>query len=229
LDRLRIPFFLLATLALLLAVLMEIASVKLLPGATQAGFDAGTPGWGIRYLAILDCLLLYTVLTMVAGLFIPRSIVGRIQGIVALVLSFIGCLGTIALAILAFLMLMLMVSLLVAVPFGTLAYMAAWGHFPVGTAETTLALIMTLKLAFCVLLLMAEQSFLKDKGLVILAGVSLLATWAIAFLIDFPPFFLVSIADMIGALVISIVGIVWLIILFVGSVLSIVAVLRSVT
>jgi hypothetical protein len=227
-DRLRAPFFWLAAVALLLAILVELSSVALMPGASEHGLNAGTPGLGIRYLSILDFLLLYTVVTMGLGLIIPRAMVGRLQAIVALVLSFFGCLGTIVLAITAFVLLILMVTLLVAVPFGTIAYLAAWGSFPVGTAEGTLALVMFLKLAFCVLLLIAEQRFLENKGLLILTGVSLGATWLVAFLIDFPPFFLVSIADAIGALVIAIVGIIWLILLLIGSLLSVIRALRSV-
>lgn len=198
-----------------------------MPGA-PAGLDASTPGLGIRYLAIIDFLLAYGLTTQGLSLLLPRALVGRLQGIVALVLSFFGCLGTILMAVTAFVLLILMVALLVAIPFGTIAYMAAWGTFPVDTAEETLALIMFLKIAFCVLLLLAEQRFLQNKGLVILAALSLGLTWLVAFLIDFPPFFLVSIADAIGALVIAIVGIVWLILLLIGSLLSLIAVLRSV-
>jgi hypothetical protein len=226
-DAMRTPFFWLAAFALILAILVELASTAMLPGAANAGLDAGTPGWGIRYLAILDLLLLYTVVTMALGLLVPRAVVGRLQGPIALVLSLFGCLGALVVAFLALGMLILMVSLLVAVPFGTIAYMVAWGHFPAGEAEGTLALIMFLKIVFCILLLLAEQRFLENKGLVILSAATLGATWLVAFLIDFPPFFLVSIADVVGALVISIVGIVWLVLLLIGSLLSVIAVLRS--
>ncbi|HWA89854.1 MAG TPA: hypothetical protein VG889_07455 [Rhizomicrobium sp.] len=225
-DDLRKPFFWAAAIVLLLTILVELASVAIMPGAPQ-GLNAGTPGLGIRYLAIIDFLLAYGVTTQGLSLLLPRALVGRLQGIVALVLSFLGCLGTLVLAITAFLLLILMVTLLVAIPFGTIAYMAAWGHFPVGTAEGTLALIMLLKIVFCILLLLAEQRFLQNKGLVILSGLSLGTTWLVAFLIDFPPFFLVSIADAIGALVIAIIGIVWLVLLLIGSLLSLIAVLRS--
>lgn len=225
-DNLRAPFFWAACVVLLLTILIELASAAVMPGL-PAGLDAGTPGLGIRYLAIIDFLLAYGIGTQALSLLAPRALVGRLQGIVALVLSFFGCLGTIALAIVALLLLILMVTLLVAVPFGTIAYMVAWGTFPVGTAEATLALLMLLKIAFCVLLLLAEQRFLQNKGLVILSALSLGTTWLVAFLIDFPPFFLVSIADAIGALVIAIIGIVWLVLLLIGSLLSLIGVLRS--
>lgn len=226
-ETMRTPFFWLATFALVLAIAVELASSSMIPGAAGAHIDAGNPGWGIRYLAILDFLLLYTVVTMGLGILLPRAVIGRVQGIVALVLSFFGCLGTIVLAFLSLAMLILMISLLVAVPFGTIAYMAAWGHFPADEAEATLALIMFLKIAFCVLLLLAEQRFLQNKGLVVLTGVSLVLTWLIAFLVGFPPFFLVSITDVLGALVIAIVGIVWLVLLLIGSIVGVVKAIRS--
>jgi hypothetical protein len=82
-------------------------------------------------------------------------------------------------------MTILMVSLPVAVHFGTAAYMLARGHFPAGDAEATLALIMFLKIVFCVLLLLAERRFRQNKGLVILFAATLGATWVVAFLIAF--------------------------------------------
>jgi len=227
-DSFRAPFFWLAVFALVLAVLVELGSLAMLHGAVSALGDPATPGWGIRYLAIIDLLLLFGVTVIGLGLILPRGLVGRIQGIVALVLSFFGCLGAIGLAFLAFGLLVLMVTLLVAVPFGTLAYLAAWGTFPTGDAQTTLALIMFLKFAFCGLLLLAQQRFLANKGLVILTALSLGATWLVSFLIAFPPTFLSSIADVIGALVIAVVGIIWLLLLAIGSLLNLISVLRSV-
>jgi hypothetical protein len=228
-DSFRAPFFWLAVVALALAVLVEAASVAIVHvPAVQSAVASSTPGWGIRYLLILDFALAYGVGVIAAGLLLPRSVVGRLQGIVALVLSFLGCLGTIGLAILALTLLVLMVTLLLAVPFGTIAYLVAWGTFPTGSAEATLALLMFLKIVFIVLLILAEQRFLKNKGLMIISGLSLGATWLVAFLIGFPPSPLASIADVIGALVIAIVGIIWLLLLFIGSLLATFAALKSV-
>jgi hypothetical protein len=227
-DSFRAPFFWLAIFALVLAILVELASTAILPsGSVQSAVSVATPGWGIRYLAIIDFLLFYGAMVIGLGLLLPRGVVGRVQGIVALILSFFGCLGTLALAFFALTMLVLMVTLLVAVPFGTLAYLAAWGSFPTGSAEATLALLMFLKLAFIVLLILAEQRFLKNKGLMILSGLSLGATWVVAFLIGFPPSVLAAIADVIGALVIAIVGIIWLVLLLIGSLLATFAALKS--
>ena len=227
-DSFRAPFFWLAMFALVLAILVELASTALLPGGSvQSAVASATPGWGIRYLAILDLLLLYGAGVIGLGLLLPRAVVGRLQGIVALVLSFFGCLGTLGLVFLALTMLVLMVTLLLAVPFGTIAYVVAWGDFPTGSAEATLALLMFLKIAFIVLLILAEQRFLKNKGLMVLSGLSLGATWVVAFLIGFPPSLLAAIADVIGALVIAVVGVVWLLLLLIGSLLATFAALKS--
>jgi hypothetical protein len=51
----------------------------------------------------------------------------------------------------------------------------------------------------------------------VFTGLSLLWTWVLGFLHAFPPGFLVSIADAIGALVISIVATIWLLFLLIGS------------
>ena len=227
-DRLRAPFFWLAGFMLLIALLIECASSFILNAVHKAGLEASTPGLAISYLPILDGLLLYTVLLMGLGILMPRSVIGRIQGIVTLVLAFFGLLGAIAMALVALGLLILMITLLVAVPFGTIAYFVAWADFPTGAATATLGLILLLKSAFCILLILAHQRFLQNKGIVILSAVSLGATLLAAFLIDFPPRFLASITDAIGALIIAVVGAIWLLILLVGSILATISSIRTV-
>jgi hypothetical protein len=226
-DRLRAPFFWLAGFMLLVAVLIESAAAIMLDAVHDAGFEASTPGLGISYLPLLDGLLLYTVLLMGLGTILSRSVIGRLQGIVTLVLSFFGLLGAIAMVLVALGLLILMVTLLVSVPFGTIAYFVAWADFPTGAATATLGLILLLKIAFCILLVLAHERFLQNKGIIILTAVSLGATLLLSFLIDFPPGFLASITDAIGALIIAIVGAIWLLILLIASVLATISALRT--
>lgn len=225
-DRLRLPFFVAALCLIVLVILCEAAATDLLLRLTQDRLDPETPGLAIRYLAILDGLLAYTSIVMALGL-TNRAVVGRVQGLATAVLSFLALLATIALIFLAFILTTVMVTLLVAVPFGTLAYLAAWGHFATGAAAATLSLIMLLKVAFCICLVLAHQGFLKNKGLIVLAAASLGATWLVGFLHAFPPGFLVSIADALGALVIAVVGAVWLLVLLIGSILAIVTAVQT--
>jgi hypothetical protein len=227
-DRLRAPFFWLAGFVLLVVVLIECASGLIVRPLNDAGIGTATPGLGIRYLPLIDGLLLYVVLLMGLGLLLSRSVIGRIQGVITLVLSFFGLLGAIVMIFVALGLLILMVTLLVAVPFGTIAYFAGWGDFPTGAATATLGLILVLKIVFCILLILAHQRFLQNKGIVILSAVSLGATLLMAFLVDFPPGFLVSIADAIGALIIAIVGAIWLLFLLIGSVLATISAIRTV-
>jgi hypothetical protein len=95
-----------------------------------------------------------------------------VQGIVTLVIAFFGLLGAIVMALAALGLLILMITLLVAVPFGTIAYFAAFADFPTGAATATLGLILILKIAFCILLILAHERFLQNKGIVILSAVS---------------------------------------------------------
>ena len=218
---LRIPFFVAACICLLLAVLVEIAAAGALTSIVSGGDGPPeTPGFAIKSLALIDGILLYSLIWMLLSVVVPRGITGRAQGCVTLVVSFFGCLGTITLIFAAFGLLMLMLALLVAVPFGTIAYLAAWGHFARGAAAATLTLAMLLKIAFLVLAVIAHQRFLQNKGLLVLVGVSLGLTWLIAFVHALLPIFLVSIGDQVMALVICIVAAIWLALLLIGSIIA---------
>jgi hypothetical protein len=89
-----------------------------------------------------------------------------------------------------------------------------------------LSLLMFLKLAFAVLLVLAQQRFLQQKGLVVLVLISLVLNVVIAFLHGFFPLVLVSIVDTLLALVIAVVGIIWGVVLLIGAIPSIVSSIR---
>jgi hypothetical protein len=216
---LRLPFFVAACVCLLLAVLVELAAAQALTSIVAAEIPE-TPGYAINALALIDGILLYSMIWMLLSVVAPRAITGRAQGCVTLVVSFFGCLGTLLLIYAAFALLMLMLALLVAVPFGTIVYLAAWGHFARGAAAATLTIVMLLKIAFLVLAVIAHQRFLENKGLLVLTGVSLGLTWVIGFVHAFLPIFLVSIGDQLMALVICIVAAIWLLLLLIGSVVA---------
>lgn len=215
---LRLPFFIAACVCLLLALLIEIAGGQ---AFTSLFFDAkATPGHAIAALALVDGVLLYSLFWMLLSVVAPRGITGRAQGCITLFFSFFGCLGTLALIWIAFALLMLMLALLVAVPFGTIVYLAAWGDFARGAAASTLALVMLLKIAFLILLVIAHQRFLQNKGLLVLVGLSLGLTWLIGFVHALLPIILVSIGDQVMALVICVVAAIWLLLLLIGAVVA---------
>jgi hypothetical protein len=184
------------------------------------------PGLGIPYLMLVDGVLLFTVGLIGVSLFVGQQVHGRIQGGATLIFSLILLLVTIGLVIRAVIELLLMVSLLVAVPFGTLAYMARYAFFPRGAALAILGLLMTLKIAFGVCLLLAHQRFLQNRGLVLLVATSLLGTIIVIFLLSLVPGFLVSIFDAIAAIIVAILAAIWLIILLIGSIPAVVRALR---
>ena len=215
---LRLPFFVAACVCLLLAVLVELAAAQALTSIFAGKTE--TPGYAINALALIDGILLYSLGWMLLSVVAPRSITGRAQGCVTLVLSFFGCLGTLLLIYAAFTLLMLMLALLVAVPFGTIAYLAIWGDFARGAASATLAIAMLLKIAFLVLAVIAHQRFLQNKGLLVLTGLSLGLTWVIGFVHALLPIVLVSIGDQLVALVICIIAAIWLLLLLIGALIA---------
>ena len=120
----------------------------------------------------------------------------------------------------------IMVSLFLAVPFGTLAYLALWGFFPVGEAAVLLGLVLLLKLVWAGMLVLAQPRFLQNKGLVLLILTTLLCTVVLEFLHNLVPVILVSIVDDVAALVFAIIAIIWGLVLLIGSIPAIVKAIR---
>jgi hypothetical protein len=223
LDELRKPFLIIALVLMLLVVLVEGTSVLWInPDKAVGSLGAKTPGYGITYLAFLDYLVFYITLLIGLAMIIPERLQGRVQGCATAIVSFLGCLGTIYAIITCLIMLIIMVTLLLAPIFGTIAYVVIYGHFNRGAAAATLSLIMALKIGFVVCLVLAHQRFLQNKGLVLIVLTSLLANLIISFLHNFVPGLLVSITDAIGAIIVGILAVIWAIILFVFAIISII-------
>ncbi|MDQ5826293.1 MAG: hypothetical protein M3441_19030 [Chloroflexota bacterium] len=249
-DTLRKPIFFLAVALIAIAVLAEVGMmvVPLNSGAgpgvaalsgdlskeyekldkeqeaevAALGQEDKAPGIGILYMALLDAVVLFTVGLMGVSLIVPEGIHGRLQGCTSCIFSLLLILASLLLCFVGLQLVTLMVSLLLAFPFGTIAYMAIFGHFDRDAAAIVLGLIMMLKLGFAVCLLLAHQRFLQNKGLVLLVATSLLANVILSFLHGFVPSFLVSITDGIGGIIMAILAIIWAVFLLIGAIIAIV-------
>jgi len=218
-DTLRRPFFFGAALCLLLALLIELGQSYLIAG------NQARPGFGVRALALIDGVLLYTVVLMGLALIVPQRVQGRLQGIVTLLLSLLLLLAVIVLGLTAFVTLSVMLSLLLSF-FGFPVYLGLFGHFDRSSAAATLALLMTLKLGFTVLLVLSQQRFLHNRSLVLLILTSVVSGLLLAWLHALVPGLLVSITDAIGAIIIAILAFIWGVLLLVGGVVSTVKSIR---
>ncbi|AOY58473.1 MULTISPECIES: hypothetical protein [Desulfococcus] len=212
LDELRKPFFIAAVVAIFLVVLVELGS----------GFTVS----GIFYLGILDSLVLFTILLVGAPLVITHRFHGRIQGVVTFLFSFLMFIGSVAMVFAALGLLLLMVSLLMAIPFGPIVYLKEYGRFDRTAAAATLSLAMALKLGFSVLMMLAHQRFLENKGLVLIVLTSFIGTILLGFLHGLFPRFLASITDDIGAIVIAVLTLIWALFYLVGAIPAILKALR---
>lgn len=254
LDRLRTPFLIVAIVLMALVVLTEWGAGFLLDPRPPAPADLGRlneqagvpedeaipvgeilrlrqeeeapPGLAIRSMALLDGLVLFTVGLMGLGLLVPERVHGRLQGLTTLIVSFLVVLGGFFALLAAFGLLILMVSLFLAAPFGTLAYLAVYGFFDRAGASVTLSLLMLLKLGFAVCLVLAHQRFLQIKRIVALVVTSLVANVVVSFLHGLVPGFLVSITDAVAALIVDVLALVWALVMLIFSLVSIVQVLR---
>lgn len=215
-DTLRKPLFLIAVGLIFIVLLIELGS------GLVASLGAGARGMGIPYLALLDGLLAFTVGLIACSLLIPERVQGRIQGVATLIVSLIVIIVGIANIFTAIGKLFLMLGLLLAPIFGTIAYLIIFADFPRGEAAFSLSLLMTLKLFFAGFLVFAHQRFLQNKGLVLLTLCSFIATIVVSFLHGFVPGFLVSITDAIAGIVVAIIAVIWAIVFLVGSIISMV-------
>ncbi|MGO9059396.1 MAG: hypothetical protein ACLQU2_18715 [Candidatus Binataceae bacterium] len=216
-EDLRTPFFVAALLLIALAVLIEVGSEIV----AQLGLG-GRIGLGIPYSALVDGLLLYMIILMAMALGMPERLHGLLQGIVTLIVSLLVAFASFIMIFVALFALVEMVGLLLAVPFGTIIYMAVFGSFGRGAASAELSAIMTLKLFFAGCLVAAQQRFLQNKLLVFATALALVATIIVSFLQGLVPGFLVSITDAVAAIVMAVLGLILAIVLLVRSIPAVV-------
>jgi hypothetical protein len=171
--------------------------------------EKSPPGKGIAYMALLDGQWVFVLALVGLAMVMPERVQGRVQGVATLVFAVLVVLASLLLAIGAFALILLMLGLLLATPFGTIAYIARWGFFDTSSAGVALAAVLFLKLAAAACLILAHQRFLQNTGLVLLTLTSLACSIVLSFLHGLPPAILVSITDMLGALVFAVVAIVW--------------------
>jgi hypothetical protein len=214
LERLRRPFFLIAVVLIVLIVLVEAGS-SLFPDP---------PGLAIAYLALIDGLLLLRITIMAFALLVSDRAVSKVQGLVTIIVAILVVLVGIIMALVALALLLFMVTLILATPFGTIAYFAKFADFDRAGAAVLLSLLLTFKLLFVLFLVLAHQRFLQNKGLVLLIVTSIVANLVVAFLHGLVPRFMVSITDALAAIVLAVIAIVWAVII---GILSIPAVIRA--
>lgn len=189
---------------------------------------ADPPGLALPYLGLIDGLLLLVLILTALPTVVGDRITGSVQGIVSIIGGLVGLLGSIVLAVVAFGALMLMVSLFLAAPFGTLAYLAIFGFFDTSGAAVILGLITAAQLATWVTLVLAQQRFLKSKGLMLLLATCLLASLVTGVLHSIVPTILVSITDALAALIIAVVAAIWSLVVLIGGIVSAVKLLSTV-
>jgi hypothetical protein len=246
--RLQTPFFVIAFVVWVFVLLIEMGSSLFLPLSTptpstfsqtvSAGADPAPsqedvqamfqqrrtnpprPGYAIQAMAAFDGFVLLGLLWMALALVFPMEIVGRVQGIVSLIVALLVFLVSVVAIFVIVSLLMIMVSLFLAAPFGTLVYLGIWGFFDRGSVAWLLSLDLFLKLVAAILLLFAQLKFIENKGLVFLLLVSVLFDVMISLLQGLPPGVLVSITDAVGAILVLVVTAVWAVVLLVSSLLA---------
>src|SRR5436309_6124307 len=188
-DELRKPLFITALVLALVIVMVEAGAnwfpkgdkgrlegiPKFSPDVITAE-DAGSvefkdktpPGVAIPDMGLLDGFMLLSVCLMGMSFLLTDRLIGRVQGVLTLIVSLIVAIFAIFSILTTFVKVFVMIALFTAAPFGTIAYLAKWGFFDRSGATTVLGLLIVLKLAFAGCLVLAHQRFLQNKGLVLI-------------------------------------------------------------
>jgi hypothetical protein len=226
LEDMRKPILIVTLIVILLVLVAELGSIALLGGHSPSASAMGVSptGKAIPALALLDGLVFFATLIITIALLVPERVQSNVQGIATFVVALLVLLACIRVIFVNFALVILMVSLLMAVPFGTIAYFIIWAHFDTGGAHAALSVIMLLKITFAVCLVLAQQRFLQNKGLVLIIVTSLVANLIIAFLHGLVPGFLVSITDGVAAIVMGILAAIWAVVYLIGGVISVIKV-----
>ncbi len=207
-----------------LALAVELGSGLLIEEGSKA--DVPTPGMGIPYLALLDGLLFFAILVKALSGVLPPRLLGASQGCATFLVALCALIGGIVMIVVALVLLALMVGLFLAVPFGTAVYLAIYGSFDRNGAAVALSLCMFLKLASAGCMLLSHPDELKTKATLFFFGSSLLANIVVSWLHGFLPRILASITDTVAAIVVAILGVIWAVLLLIGSISPIVKTLR---
>ena len=186
-----------------------------------------TFGFGLRYLWLVDGLLLFSLLLIGLGVLLPPALQARIQGLLTLLYALFVIIAAIMLILVALAAVILMISVLIAFPFGTIIYFIKWGHFDRSGAAAILALFFTIKLFIAGAVVLAHQRFLQNLGLVLIFIGVLATNIIVSFLHALVPGFLVSISDAVAGIVVSLIGLILAVILLIQASLSTIAGFRQ--
>jgi hypothetical protein len=184
------------------------------------------PGLAIPGLGLINGILLLILILTALPMFVGDRITSTVQGIINIIGGLIGLIAGIVLAIGAFIALMIMVSLLLAIPFGTLAYLVIFGSFDTGSSALITTVVMVLQIVGAICLILAQERFLKSKGLVLLFATAILLTFVVSLLHSIVPGILVSITDAVGAIIIGIIGAIWSLVVLIGGIIGAIRLLQ---
>lgn len=184
------------------------------------------PGLAIRALALVDGLVLWTVGLFASATLMRQSLHTRIRAIATPVFCLIVLILAIVMIIAAIGSLMLMLSLLLSVPFGTIVYLILFGSFRTGLLVSTLGVVSFLRAAGLLLLLGSSWRYLKNKSLILMIGTGYLCGIITGFALGLTPGIVHAIVDAVLAIIFGILAAIWALILLIRSLPGITAVVR---
>ena len=179
-------------------------------------------GYGVPYLWLIDLQLLLAIVIIASGYILPEGIVSKGQGVVNIMVAFWLVFEAIPMIFKALAKMVLMVVLLLAIPFGTIAYFVKYADFNRGAAAAVLAILMMLKIFLCIALVLNNEKHILNIGLLLTIVVSFVGNIVVSLLHGIVPKFLVSITDALAGIVVAIIGAIWGVVVCLIGIISVV-------
>lgn len=243
----------LAFAAILMAVLAEIGGPFLLPAggegagaaiqktiealpeeeraeaarqlAAQSGREA-PPGLASRALAGVDFLLLWTAFLFASATAISPEVHARVRAIATPLVCLMAAILLVVLIFLALGRLIMLLTLLLSAPFGTIVYLAVYGGFGTGAVLASLGAASLFRALFIGFLLASSWRYINNWTLLLITGTGFLCTVIAGVVFGLLPGILHAIGDAALALLFAIFALVWALILLVRSIPGLTATLR---
>ena len=180
------------------------------------------PGYAIPALTLLDYLLVFTLALMTLPLVVNMRVMGVCQGPATIVVAILVLIFSFITLLTAIVKLIIMITMLLALPFGTILYMILFADFDTSKSAIIITTAFYLKCACGICLILAHEQFLKNTGFWILLATTIVAGIITSVLHNFPPTFIVSITDAIAAIVSAVLSLVWCVVLLIGGIIAVV-------
>lgn len=205
-----------------LALALELGShavVSLVDASAAEGLSMPAMG-------LIDGLLLWLLLTLVTSTIIPAPVHNKLRALLTPLVYLVAVIVAVFVFFGGVLKLTLMLSLLLAVPFGPLVYLSVYGNFGTDGVTLVTGIVTGFRAAVLVILCISSWRYLKNKTLISMATAGFISGFLVGLIFALLPGILHSVGDAVLAIIFAVLASVMSIVMFVRSIPALLSAFR---